>query len=339
MAYKDPDVGRLRDRERFARRTAERRAAGLCLRCGERRPARDRSVCEPCGERHRVSGRARDARLRAAGKPRRDPEKARASERRRYRRQAAGRQTRGLCTRCGKAPAVAEQAVCKSCGEKRREADCVRYAAAKAAGKLYGGKDPEAKRRSARAGSRKRHHARRDAGLCTRCGRLPPVERGTTCDPCREIRREAEREIYAVRRAEGLCGRCGGPTADGDTRCAPCAALESERRSPERKNAAARRRYAERRAHGLCTACGAPSQGAARCVPCAECSYHRSDRFRGIPIWDPSYTVIEIATGREHGPFDSAADVSLCLAFAKLTRDRVEVLCDSSPMSSCTAWT
>ena len=49
--------------------------------------------------------------------------------------------------------------------------------------------------------------------------------------------------------------------------------------------------------------------------------------------------MIEVATGREHGPFDSEADVSLCLAYAKLARHQVEVLCDASPMASYTAWT
>ena len=48
--------------------------------------------------------------------------------------------------------------------------------------------------------------------------------------------------------------------------------------------------------------------------------------------------MIELATGREHGPFDSEADVSLCLAFAKLARDQVEVLSDISPMATCTSW-
>ena len=47
--------------------------------------------------------------------------------------------------------------------------------------------------------------------------------------------------------------------------------------------------------------------------------------------------MIEIATGEELGTYDSQADVSLCLAFAKLSRDEVEVLCDASPMSSLTA--
>ena len=49
--------------------------------------------------------------------------------------------------------------------------------------------------------------------------------------------------------------------------------------------------------------------------------------------------MIEIATGRELGTFNSEADVALCLAFEKLARDQVEVLCDASPMSSFASWT
>lgn len=339
MAYRDPEVRQARDRERFARRTAERRAAGLCPRCGERRPAPDLSLCEPCSEKRRVAGRARDARLQAAGKPRRNPEKARASERRRYRRQIAECLAQSLCTCCGQAPTAPKRTVCESCGEKRREAERARYAAGRAAGKLYGGRDPDAKRRSARARSRKRQHGRCEAGLCTRCGRRSPVEGGTTCEPCREARRAVEREIYTARRAAGLCGRCGGPTTGGGSRCAPCTALEAERGSSERKNATARKRYARRRARGECTDCGARALGAARCEPCARRSYERSNHFRGIPVWDPSFTVIELATGREHGPFDCEADVALCLAFAKLSRNQVEIVADAPITATLTDWT
>ena len=56
MAYADPAVQRQRDRERFARRTAARKATGLCPRCGVRPPAPERSVCAPCAEKcNRVS--------------------------------------------------------------------------------------------------------------------------------------------------------------------------------------------------------------------------------------------------------------------------------------------
>ena len=100
MAYRDPAVGRARDRERFQRRTAERIARGLCPRCGKRPPAPGRSVCEPCGEKRNGASRARDAKLRAAGKPRRDPERARTYERKRDRRVSAERAARRPCARC-----------------------------------------------------------------------------------------------------------------------------------------------------------------------------------------------------------------------------------------------
>ena len=108
---------------------------------------------------------------------------------------------------------------------------------------------------------------------------------------------------------------------------------------PVSKNARSRKLYAERRARGLCTSCGAPSQGASRCPPCAERSYHGSQHFKGIPVWDPSFTVIELETGRELGTFGSEADIALCLVFEKLGREQVEVVSDASPMSSFTAWT
>ena len=164
------------------------------------------------------------------------------------------------------------------------------------------------------------------------------MEGGTTCAPCREKRQAAERRQYAERRAAGQCTRCGGPVHDGLSRCARCAVIEEASKYPERKNARSRELYAERRAQGLCTTCGVPSQGASRCAPCAERSYHRSDHFRGIPVWEPSFTVIELKTGRELGTFESEADVALCLAFEKLRRDQVEVVNDTSPLSSMTAW-
>ena len=338
MAYRDPAVRRQRDRARFRKRTAERIAQGLCPRCGDGPPAPERSVCDPCAEKRNKASRARDARLRAQGRPRRDPAKARAGERKRSRRETERRFAQGLCTRCGKAPAAPGRASCETCLEKRRADDRARYARGKAAGKLYGGANPDAKRRSGRTESKRRQKARREAGLCIRCGRHPPVEGGTTCAPCRDKRQAAERQQYDERRAAGLCTRCGGPVLDGLSRCGPCTAIDEASHSPERKNARSRKLYVERRARGRCTACGAPSQGASRCAPCAERSYHRSDHFRGIPIWDPSYTVIELATGQEHGPFDSQADVSLCLAFARLARQDVEIVEDASPMSQFTAW-
>ncbi len=335
------DIGarRARNLERWRRRVADRRARGKCIGCGKRKPEPARTLCASCGEKRNRASRARDARLRTAGLPRRDPDKARAQERDRSRREAEMRRDAGLCIRCGKQPAADGRASCEPCLEKRRAADRAKYAAGKAAGLKYGGADAEAKRRAARAKSKRRQKARIKTGLCIRCGRQPPAGGGTTCQPCRDRRQAAERRQYRDRRRAGLCTRCGAAVHDGLSRCAACAAIEEASHDPERKNARSRQLYARRRAAGLCTACGAPSQGAARCAPCAERSYHGSAHFRGIPVHEPVWTVIELGTGREHGPFDDPADVALCLAFGKLDRNRVEIVADAPVTASFTAWT
>ena len=324
------------DRERFQRRSAERLAQGLCPKCGKQPPAAGLSLCEPCTEKCNRASRARDVKLRAAGKPRRNLEKARAYNKKHSRQAAAEHRARGLCPKCGKEPPAPGRSICAPCAEKHRASARARYAEAKAAGKLYGGRDPEGRRRLARDKSHRRMQARQDAGLCTYCGRRPPVENGATCEPCRESRQAAERQIYAERRARGLCGRCGVPTFDGVSRCPPCAVRESGRQ--DRKNAANRRRYAERRARGQCTTCGGSAMGAAQCAPCAKRSYERSDYHRGMPVYPPSYTVIELATGTDHGTYDSEADVALCLVFARLSRDQVEVISDAPAVMRIAAW-
>ena len=268
--------------------------------------------------------------------PRKDPGQARAYERERHSKRTAERIALGLCPRCGKRRPAAGRKVCESCGEKQRASERARYARGKAEGKRYGGRKPESRRRAARERIKLRRRRRREEGLCTRCGDHPPAGGGAVCEPCREVRRAAERELYTERRARGLCGRCGGP-ASGASLCGPCAAL-CDGRDREKKNAARRGRYARLRARGLCTDCGEPAQGTARCEPCAYRSYARSGEHRGLPLYPPRYTVVELATGEEHGTWDSWEEVAMCLAFAKLSRDEVEIIEDASPMATLTAW-
>ena len=265
--------------------------------------------------------------------PYKDPGKAREQGRERYRRLTKERLASGMCPKCGREPLAPDRSLCRSCGDKKRKAERVRYARGKAEGRLYGGRDPKARRKIGRERSRKCFRAYRDAGLCTRCGRRSPVEDSATCQVCRDARQAAEREQYAARRAEGRCGRCGG-TALHASRCGPCATLEAGRHP--RKNAASRRRYAHRRAGWRCTDCGQPSQGAARCVPCAHRSWVRSGQHRGLPILPPRYTVIETATGEDHGTWDCWEEVAMCLAFARLSHDQVEIICEASLMASLT---
>ena len=338
MSSSDPlERRRARDRARSRRRAGERAAAGLCVPCGRRAPEAGRTACAECAERKRAASRARDARLRAEGRPRRRRE-PRETVRQRRRRQTADRIARGVCTKCGIDPPEDGRRQCGPCLARGREADRLRHGKARARGLTYGGRDPGRKRAGARAANRKRREVRIAEGRCTRCGRRPPAEDGTVCETCRVERRAAERAIYEARRSAGLCGRCGGPTTDGGARCAPCAILEAGRGNRDRRNRQARERYSRRRSAGRCVDCNLPSQGAARCSPCAKRSHERSGHFRGMPLYPPRYTVIELATGACHGAYDSMADVALCLAFAKLSRDEVEVIVDGPPLAGMAAW-
>ena len=239
--------------------------------------------------------------------------------------------------------------MCEPCRENRRQARKARRLERKAAGLCVrcaapsDGKElcrpcaAEKGRRSKRSSEarreadRQRYRNRRSRSECTSCGK--PSGGAAECPSCRE----AARNRYSARRAAGVCVRCQAPTFDGAAQCAACAVARSERRDREAEYAARRRRYADRRARGRCVSCEAPSPGAARCEPCARRHAESSGTYRGIPVWDPQYTVVELATGREHGPFDSEADVALCLAFAKLSRDEVEVIADAPVTAQFTA--
>ena len=266
--------------------------------------------------------------------PHKDPERRRAFERERHRRRVAERKEMGLCPKCGKKPPAPGRSLCEVCLDRSRVAERARYLRARAGGTAYGGRDPESRRRMARERTRKRRRERLEAGLCSRCGH-EPVEDGAVCGSCREERRAAEKKLYEKRRSRGLCGRCGGAVTGKASTCASCAKRDSKRRP--RKNAASRARYHTRRARGACVDCTAPSHGAARCEACARRSYFSSGEHRGMPVHPPRYTVVELATGIEHGPLDSWEEVAMCLAFAKLSRDEVEVVEDVCVMAKLTA--
>ena len=226
--------------------------------------------------------------------------------------------------------------MCASCLARSREVQRARYLKRKLEGAAYGGRCPESRRRMARERSKRRRRERAEAGLCTACGEVPPVEGGAVCESCREARRAEERELYARRKAAGRCGRCGGQVLAEDSRCASCAARDDKRRP--RKNAASRARYHDRRVRNLCVDCSAPVHGASRCAPCALRSYLSSSEHKGMPVHPPRFTVVELATGIEHGPLDSWEEVAMCLAFERLSREEVEVITDSSVMTTLTGY-
>lgn len=267
-----------------------------------------------------------------------DPDRGRLLDRERHRRRAANRIARGLCPKCGVRPMAPERRLCAECGEKKRVAERARYAAGKAAGKLYGGRCVKTRRRDARERGKDRHRARREAGTCTICGRQPAAEGAAVCAACGEARCAREREIYASRRSAGCCVRCREPVPAGASRCRRCAAKEVARTPRARKNARDRKRYARRRARNLCEKCGAWSGAASACEACARRSRMRSSEHRGLPVTASRYTVIEIATSRDHGTYDNPAEVAACLAFARLDPEDVEIVTDASPMAVLTSW-
>ena len=321
----------------YSRQTAERLAMGLCPRCGSRPPETNRSVCADCSAKRRVADRARAAKRRAAGIGRVRHPSARQAEYARARQRAADRFARGFCAKCGRHPPEPARRLCAACGEQQRKSERARYRAGQAAGRPYGGKNPESRRRQARRRSRKRQRARRETNVCIRCGKHPPVDSGSSCEPCLEARRVVDRETYAARRAAGLCGRCGTPTFEGAPLCGPCTVFEV--RHQPKKYAADRARYAKRRARWICTHCGRrPSFGASRCEPCAKRAHERSEHVRGLPVYPPSFTIVDLQTGEDHGTWDSWEDVLLALSFARLSLEQVEVINDQSPMQPMMTW-
>ena len=245
---------------------------------------------------------------------------------RRLRQRHAERSASGTCTRCGRLPPEPGRKVCTGCAEKRRAAERARRAKARAEGKQYGGRDPERCRRADRADDMRRRRERRDAGLCTSCGRRRPEDDRSTCEPCRQARRAIDRRRYGARKAAGRCVRCSQPTVRGLSRCGRCLALEKERVSPERESAVSRKRYAARRAKGICVDCKAPAGGAARCRRCAYRSNSRAPERHLVSMWPPQIAVIELETSEELGVFETESEAAACIAFARLRSGQVEIL-------------
>ena len=268
--------------------------------------------------------------------PHQDPERRREYEHERHRRRVAERRARNLCVKCGRDSPAPGRTLCESCLERSRAAERARYAKARAEGAAYGGRSPESRRRMARERTRKRRRERVEAGLCTTCGERKPAEGGAVCEDCREVRRTAEKKLYEKRRAGGFCGRCGGEVFAGASTCASCVARDIKRRP--RKNAASRARYRGRRARSLCVDCSSDAQGASRCEACAKRSWHSSGEHRGMPVFPPRYTIVELATGLEHGPLDSWEEVAMCIAFKKLSREEVEIIEDAPVISRLAGW-
>ncbi len=120
MALGDIEARRMADRERDRRQHAERLAAGLCVKCGRVPAVPERTHCVPCAEKRRAADRARHARARAEGKPRRNSEASRLADRERSRLRREARRAAGLCIRCGAIAPEQGRSMCEPCREDRR---------------------------------------------------------------------------------------------------------------------------------------------------------------------------------------------------------------------------
>ena len=331
MPNRDPIVRLKRDRDRHRRRVQARIAAGLCARCGRQDPVEGGRTCGTCRLKRRASDAKRAERRRGAGIERiRDP-KLRQAEYARAKERAAKRKAAGTCVKCGRRDAEPGLTLCIACARRRRAAERARYCQAKAEGLKYGGRNIAARRLQGRRRSRRRRQTRRDAQVCVRCGRQPPVDGRASCEDCLIARRAADKAIYKFRRSAGQCVRCATATFQGDPLCGPCAVLDARRQSG--RNAAARRRYRDRRVRQICTRCGiAPSFGASRCEPCARKEYARSEHVRGLPVYGAGFTVIHLGTLETLGDFESWEDVVLCLSFAGLSFEEVDIVTEHVPM-------
>ena len=134
------------------------------------------------------------------------------------------------------------------------------------------------------------YHARKEAGLCARCGKAPVRKGHVMCVQCEADIAEwhyakkaqltpEEREAYLARerarnrvrrdrlKAQGLCIDCGKcPTEGGKLRCKACAAKHS-RETHERKIRDGELK--QHRERGLCLHCGAERvPGKMYCMAC-----------------------------------------------------------------------
>ena len=203
------------------------------------------------------------------------------------------------CRTCRTAPARPDRTQCTACARRSADRALARYHAMVAAG------------RCAACGG-ERGAGRADRTLCRAC----------TVKQRPKARRTAMR-CYHRRKEAGLCVTCGTVAPEpGRTGCRACMNADNRRRKGI---------VNLRRAEGLCVRCAAPTAGTRTCETCAARDRHSAAKHGSLPVWEPRFIVVELATGARHGPWESAEEIALCLAFAKLSRHDVEIIADTAP--------
>lgn len=175
----------------------ERKAAGLCVRCGKVHPADGMVVCLECRQKYNLY------------------RKGASRERREYLKKIH------VCPKCGREKLYEGEKTCPDCLEKQREYHRV------------WSRNHKEKVREYQKNYRDRCAAK---GLCIQCGK-PAENGKMVCRSCmrkrvQNIRRRKNEKVWIPREDWaycGLCYICGRPAADGSTTCADCAEKSRKR--------------------------------------------------------------------------------------------------------------
>ena len=62
----------------------------------------------------------------------------------------------------------------------------------------------------------------KEKGLCTACGKIPPVKDRVLCKECSAMKNAVHRQIYNERKREGRCTECGKVPKGKTLRCEEC---------------------------------------------------------------------------------------------------------------------
>lgn len=222
-----------------AQRYQQRKAAGLCVACGEQ-PAQDASAyCVGCLDKQRARQQATAKKLatakKAAGK-----------------REAGTRKTQGVCTVCeGELLTLTH---CRRCEAIRlvKQKGLTRYAARLQVGLCTHCDEIAAGPRCTTCQDKRagQWRDRKQAGLCGVCGETNDRDGMSTCSKCSVDKVT----LYAERRDQGLCPHCGSdePIEPGK-HCLRCRAIN---RKKDRKKHGKLRAEVLAAYGGTCKCCG-----------------------------------------------------------------------------------
>lgn len=247
------------------------------------------------------------------------------------------RRENNLCTECGKPLDGAPGRMCDDCRNKRNERQRSNYKFYQSIGicpicrknALHGSEKrcPECRAKNAESSSRRKrdssrkngyarttYYRRKEAGICTDCGKRKAKEGHTTCEVCTQKRVERNRlargttlcDKNTYKLTHGLCVRCGkNPQLEGKKLCKECydksvANLPNNRSEKkaidrEKKNQRERETYKFYQQMGVCPRCRKNKLygNEKRCPECrakeAERSAKRKRSPEDISRWNKNY--------------------------------------------------